>query len=125
MQKQTSELADIQRPVELYFYGTYEADEQKLRNAFHEKAYITGFFSGDYVEWCLTEFIDRILSKPSQKEASEPFAKRILSIEQKDSMAFVKAQAPAFGHQFTDFILLVKTAQGWKIRHKSFTNSLD
>ncbi|WP_051261190.1 nuclear transport factor 2 family protein [Desulfovibrio inopinatus] len=113
----------ITQPVLWYFEGTFEADEKKIRRAFHEDAMIVGFFDGKYTQWTLDEFVERVLSRPSQKQSGEPYVKRILALEQKENIAFVQAYAPAFGHEFTDFISLINTTTGWKIRHKQFTNA--
>ena len=34
----------LKQPIMDYFYGTYEADENKIRQAFHKDAKIAGFF---------------------------------------------------------------------------------
>lgn len=44
---------NIHKVIELYFYGTYEGNEEKLRKAFHEKVIISGFLDGEYKEWTL------------------------------------------------------------------------
>ena len=116
-------LAEIKKPIMDYFSGTYEANAEKIRGAFHPKAMIAGFFDGKYVEWTLDEFVKRITSQQSAKENNEPFAKKILSYEKAGEIAYVKAYAPAFGHEFIDIISLIKTSEGWKIRHKQFTNN--
>ncbi len=114
----------IHDTIQNYFRGTYEANEEKIRLAFHDKAVISGFFDGVYTEWSLDEFVERVKSQPSQLSQKEVFAKKIISVDKKENIAIVKAIAPAYGHNFSDFISLIKTEEGWKIRHKSFTNSL-
>ena len=114
----------IDKAIQNYFWGTYEADEEKIRAAFHEKAVISGFFDGAYKEWNLNEFIEAVKSRPSASSQKEAFSKKIVSIKRKDNIAVVHALAPAYGNEFTDFISLIKTGNGWKIRHKSFTNSV-
>ena len=113
----------IEETIQNYFWGTYEADGQKIRSAFHEKAIVSGLFDGEYTEWNLDEFIKRVVSRPSPSSLNEVFSKKIMGIEQKDNIAFVNAFAPAYGYNFTDYIILIKTEDDWKIRHKSFTNS--
>lgn len=118
----TDEKSEIEKTIQCYFHGTYEADAEKIRSAFHPKAVISGFFDGEYTEWDLEAFIQRVTSQPSQKSNHEVFKKEIVNIEVADRTAIVRAVAPAFGHVFTDFITLINTENGWKIRHKSFTN---
>lgn len=110
----------IQKTVELYFKGTYEGNTKILQEAFHEEAHITGHFQGQYYDWSLKQFIERILSFPIPAQTGELYDKKILSLDSTDRAAMVKAKVVVSGHTFIDYITLLKINDKWVIRHKSF-----
>ena len=112
--------AEITQKVNLYFNGSYYANEADLRKAFHKDAIIAGSFDGQYVEWSLKQFIDRIMQAQSHKQ--EPFLKELLSMEGEKDIAVAKTKVMAGKHIFTDYISLIKIEGEWLIRYKSFTN---
>lgn len=121
---QPEDIKAIEKAVNLYFRGTYNANEDEIRAAFYENSRITGFFDGSYIEWNLDEFIGRVLGMPSQKEMGDTFRKNIVFIDQHASIAIVKAYSPAMHYEFYDYITLARLGQEWKIIHKSFTNEI-
>lgn len=113
----------IRQQVEYYFNGSYYANEDELRTCFHPNAIIAGTFDGQYVEWNLDGFIERILNAQSFKK--DPFLKEILMIEGIKDMSLVKTRVLVNDIIFFDYISLVKINGVWLIRYKSFVNVKD
>ncbi|MFT6834737.1 MAG: hypothetical protein ACJA0H_000769 [Francisellaceae bacterium] len=45
----TNSITQIQSCIEDYFIGTYEADVERIRKAFHPECQITGFINESYI----------------------------------------------------------------------------
>jgi hypothetical protein len=115
------EIAAISKVINLYFLGTYHGDIKTLQKAYHPDAHITGVFNNTVVDWSLAEFITRVATKPTAAEKNEPYHKEIISVDYQGNAAMVKAQVTVNGMLFTDYITLLKIAEHWVIRNKSFT----
>ena len=111
----------IRRTVDGYFKGTYQGDEAQLKRAFHPEARITGIINGQFFDWTLTEFINRVTATPTAENKKEPYNKEILFIDRTNHAAMVKARVLVGGLKVTDYITLLKINGNWLIRHKSFT----
>ena len=113
----------IRTTVDGYFQGTYQADSNKLRESFHPEAHITGNFDGQYVDFSLEDFIDRVC-QANAKAANEKYDKQIIDIQFSADIAVVKAKVLVGGSYFLDYISLINIAGDWKTRHKIFTNTI-
>ncbi len=111
----------IRNVITLYFTGTYHGNAEELKRAFHPDARIVGSINDTIQDWTLNEFIARVTSKPTATEKNEKFDKEILFIDITNTTAIVKTRVFAAGYTFTDYITLLKIADGWVIRFKSFT----
>jgi hypothetical protein len=114
------DLNQIVDTVELYFTGTYEANAEKLKQAFHADAHITGFIKNEYFDWNLTSFIKRVTSGSSAKTQGEKYDKEIILLDKTNDVAMVKARVQVGPLSFTDYITLLKINRVWTIRNKSF-----
>lgn len=113
----------ITEAVHLYFTGTYDGDPQRVKQAFHPEARITGFINGEMVDWKLDDFIKRVTAHPNAREKNEEYNKQILAIDHTADTGVVKARVKVGELQFTDYIMLIKQNGKWIIRNKSFTTS--
>lgn len=111
----------IKEIVEAYFMGAYQGDAKLINQAFHPDAHITGIFNGQYSDWTLAEFIQRVQTSPTAAMRNEPFAKEIISMDITENAAMVKAYVKTNSHIFIDYITLLKINGQWIIRNKSFT----
>lgn len=111
----------IKEVIDNYFLGTYHGNEEQLRKAFHPNARITGLFKGEYCDWSLDEFIQRVTTTPTAALKNEPYEKKIIFLDQTVDAAMVRAHVLVAGIAFTDYITLLRIDGKWQIRNKSFT----
>ena len=116
----TSDFIKIEKVIENYFQGTFNADEKQIRLAFHKDVQITGNIDESYVEMNLNQFIERVMSSVNN---NSKYDKKIIAIDLHCDIAMVKAKVLVGDIYFTDFITLLKLDDNWTIRQKSFTNA--
>lgn len=112
---------EITEIVKLYFNGTYQGDAEQLKRAFHPDAHITGLLNGEFFDWTLLEFTERITKEESAQAKDEKYDKEILLIDKTKDAAMVKARVAVGPYIFVDYITLLKINDHWIIRNKSFT----
>tara|TARA_R110000868_G_scaffold8205_3_gene42499 strand:+ start:94260 stop:94607 length:348 start_codon:yes stop_codon:yes gene_type:complete len=110
----------IEEVVGFYFEGTYEANADKLKRAFHPDCHINGKFHGEYVDWTREQFVERICSRESEASEGALFDKQIVEMDVTHDIASVKAKVLGTGQYFIDYITLVKMGGEWVIRNKTF-----
>lgn len=110
----------IEAVVENYFRGAFHGDRARLEGAFDPAARIVGFFGDDRADLSVADFVDLVVSQPSQASLGATMDKRILSVEVAGRIAVVKARVPVGETVYIDLLTLHETADGWRIRHKSF-----
>lgn len=114
-----SDIDAIKEVLNKYFCCTHIADIKTLQRIFHPQACISGTIDGQYYDWPLESFLQRI-SAAGPKLAPH-YDKTILHVECIGQMAFVKTRVVVEPYTFIDFMTLAKIDQHWVIRHKSFT----
>ena len=118
-------LAAIEAVVKTYLDGLYEGDGAKIAAAFHPVSHLYNVVDGAVVDLPREEWLARIASRP--KPSSQGFERedRVLAIDMAgDDAACVKVNCCIPPRYFTDYLLLLKTAEGWKITAKSFHTEL-
>lgn len=116
----SSEIKLIKHTINLYFKGTYQGDIAQLKRAFHPEIRITGSLNGQFYDWTLTEFIERVTDVPTAENKGELYNKEILFLDQTNDAAIVKARVVVGSLIFIDYITLLKINGEWLIRNKSF-----
>lgn len=111
----------IKRVIQLYFDGTYQGEQSKLKIAFHPEAHITGYAENIYCDWTLSEFIHRVTAKPTAVMKDEKYDKEILHIDITNHAAMVKTKVVVGSLIFTDYISLIKLDNYWVIINKIFS----
>ena len=101
-----------------YIEGTANGEPSRLRRAFHPdfKLY---FVKDDKVsEWSGREYIQNIQEGQKRNRIG-----RIISIDEENDAAQAKVEIRMPDRQriYTDYFLLLKLSDEWKIIHKSFT----
>lgn len=113
-----SDVDAVKELVNKYFCSTYIADIKTLQQIFHPQAFISGTIDGQYYDWPLESFLQRISAAGSKPNAL--YDRKILDIECLDNMALVKTRVVVEPYTFIDFMTLVKIGEQWFIRHKNF-----
>lgn len=118
-------LAAIEAVVRTYLDGLHEGDADKIAAAFHPCAHLYSAPKGEVVDFPRTDWLTAIKGRPSPQSQGLAREDRILAIDMAgDDAACVKVNCCIPPRYFTDFLLLLKTNEGWRIVAKSFHTEL-
>jgi Putative lumazine-binding len=120
---QTDERAAIATVVQLYIDGASKGDAAKLKEAFHEEAWMFGSLAGQRYDVPIDQLIEMTVSQPLDSDGG--FKARITSIEQVDDAATARVEEDGcWGNiSFVDFFTLAKIDDTWKILNKTFAHT--
>jgi hypothetical protein len=105
-------------PIEKYFLGHAKDDAAFMRQAFLPTAHIESMREGVFTSWSLDVYCQRFKNLPASDEAMR---KRTIDwIEVKGSAACARITLVHGSTTFTDYFVLLKTVEGWKIANKAF-----
>jgi len=110
--------------IEDYFYGVYEGNLDKLRNAFHPQTTLYGDINGEPYLKTLEEYLEGVKNRKSPKEVGEDFKMKIINVDFFGNNAIAKLSVPILGFKYTDYVSLTKINGNWKIVNKLFTNDI-
>jgi hypothetical protein len=113
----------IAAAVQLYVDGASKGDAEKLREGFHDSAWMYGAIGEQRFDMPITQMIEIVSGQPL--DADGAFQARITSIEQVGDAATVTLEEEGcWGNlAFTDFFNLQRIDGAWKIVNKSFVNT--
>ena len=120
----TERLASIKEDVQViecllqdYFDGLYEGDVAKLRNVFHDDAWLKGSnFRKPREEW-----LAAVATRPIPKNEGMEYGFKVISLDIVDDQAMAKVDVPLLAAHFIDFLGLLKEDGKWKIVNKMYT----
>ena len=113
--------AEIETIVRLYFDSMHESSAEKVREAFHKNAWITGYMEQGLVEMTVDNFAEFVASQqPSPKEKGDDIILEIKSCEVVGATASVKVRDGYLGMIFLDTLSFLKVNGRWKIYNKLF-----
>ena len=113
------EQAAAREPIELYCLGHARDDASYMRRAFLPSARIESMRDGAFTSWTLDVYCARFQGQPAADEATR---RRTLDwIEVHGSAACARVTLVHGSNTFTDYFVLLKTADGWKIANKAFS----
>lgn len=109
--------------VQLYVEGSSTGDVAKLKDAFHEQAWMFGSIGGQRFDMPIAQFFDLAASMPSDTDGS--FSAQITSVEQVGEAAIVTLEeSGCWGAvSFVDFFALARIDGSWKIVNKTFAHT--
>ena len=117
--------ATVEDVIQLYFDGLYEGSAEKLGEAFHPSADLRWLEKGELQVLSVPDWLDRIRKRPSAKAEGKPRADFVVTTDRSDdSTAFVKVKCQLPPRYFTDYLIALKLADGWKIVSKSYRYDL-
>ena len=113
----------IKAVIQNYIVGTSNADIEKLKGVFHEKAVMNGYLGPDCLLADPSGFIADISGAPSMASANDPYQAEIESIHVEGGVASVIVSETGFRGAATlvDFFHLIKQDGKWTIISKLFT----
>lgn len=112
------EAAAVCVPLELYMRGHAEDNAEHMRAAFMPTARLESVREGPLASWDLDFYCQRFKNIPAADEATRRRTIDYLDIVGTAAMAKVTLYHGAV--TFTDYFVLLKTEQGWKIANKAF-----
>ena len=107
----------IAETLQRYIDGARTGDVALLRSAFTEGARVSGSYGGKPVSWSLQEFCDAV----AKGGAAPGLEARVVSMDHSGSAAMARLEALNWrGTRYTDFFVLVRRDEGWRIDSKVF-----
>ena len=114
----TEEEIQAIEPIKQYFLGHANDDAAFMRQAFLPTAHIESIREGVFTSWSLDVYCQRFKQQPA---ADEAMRKRTINwIEVKGTAACAKVTLVHGLTTFSDYFVLLKTGEGWKIANKAF-----
>lgn len=112
-----SEYDDVIRVLSDYFDGLYDGDVEKLRDVFHDDAWL----KGNGYRKTRDEWLDAVASRPIPRDEGMDYGFSIMSLEIVDDQAMAKVDTPLPAAHFIDFLGLLREDGRWRIVNKMFT----
>jgi len=116
-----SDIAAIEAVLQTYFDGLYEGDTDKLASAFHPCSHLYWDKDGVVQDLPREQWFEMVRSRGSAQSRGLARDDRILLLDQsgpETALAKVACQLPP--RYFTDYLVFLKTAEGWKIVSKVY-----
>ena len=116
-----NDLHDIEATLQTYFDGMYEGDADKLASVFHEVAHLFGVTDGKLTDWPRQYWLDLVRSRKSPQQQDLKRFDWVMQIDRSSpTTAFAKVLCQNPPRYFTDYLTLVKLAEGWRIVSKTY-----
>ena len=113
------EYGAIKKAIQIYINGAIAGDGALIRSAFYDHAYIVGSVNGALETASLDTFEKNVNAIGAAKDLQH----RIVSIDISGPAASVKAEFFNWaGFRFTDFFVLYKHNEQWKISGKTYNS---
>jgi hypothetical protein len=117
--------SSIESVVQTYFDGLYEGDADKLAVAFDPSADLRWVEKGELKVLTVPDWLALVRNRPSGKAQGKPREDFIVSIDRSDeNTAFIKVRCQLPPRYFTDYLVAMRLADGWKIVSKSYRYDL-
>lgn len=100
-----------------YFDGLFEGDVVKLRDIFHEDAWL----KGNNYRKTRDEWLEAVATRPVPRDEGMEYAFNIQSLEIVGDQAMAKVDVPLLAAHFIDFLGLLREGGRWRIVTKMFT----
>jgi hypothetical protein len=116
-----SDLHEIEQVLQTYFDGLYEGDTTKLGRVFHNVAHLFSVDDGKLGDMSRDQWFTMVRGRPSAQSRDLPRRDWVVQIDRSGpNTAFAKVQCQIPPRYFTDYLTLVKLAEGWTIVSKTY-----
>src|SRR5205823_9748629 len=115
--------AAIEQAIQLYIDGASKGDPDKIRETFHDTAWMYGSVSGQRFDMPAEQLATTVEKMPLEADGS--FEARITAVEQVGDAATVRLEEDGcWGNlSFVDYFALAKIDGTWKIVNKTFAHT--
>jgi hypothetical protein len=110
----------IRETIQTYFDSMFESDAEKVREAFHANARITGDTPDGFVEMTVADFASFVGAQPAASEAGEAPYLEVLSLDVHGDTAVARVRDDYIGSRYLDTLSFVKRDNRWSIYNKLF-----
>ena len=119
----TGERAAIEGAVRLYIDGASKGDAAKLKQAFHDEAWMFGSIGDQRFDMPIGQMIEIVTGQPLDSDGG--YRARITSVEQVGDAATARLEEEGcWGNvSFVDYFALAKIDGTWKIVNKTFAHT--
>jgi Putative lumazine-binding len=111
---------EVRAVIDQYFRGHATADPAEMRKAFWPTAHIEGIRDGKFVSWTVDEYCSRFNGKPAADESSRK--RTIDRVDVSGSAAMASATLVHGQTTFTDYFVLLKEGNTWRIANKVYSS---
>ena len=117
-----NDLKEIETVLQTYFDGLYEGSTAKLAAAFHETADLRSVGAdGALAILPRAQWLDTVASRPSAQSRDLARHDWVVSLDRSGpDTAFAKVHCQIPPRYFTDYLVLARLKDGWKIVSKTF-----
>jgi hypothetical protein len=118
----SSDVAEVEKVLQVYFDGLYEGDTGKLGQAFHPASHLYSVAAdGKAADMPRADWFSMVAGRKSAKANGSERRDRIVSIDfSGPGTAFAKVECQIPPRYFTDYLTLLKTDGRWQVISKSF-----
>jgi Putative lumazine-binding len=120
---EVTDRAAIEAAMQLYIDGASKGDPDKIKEGFHEAAWMFGHIGGQRYDMPAEQLAATVQQMPLDSDGS--FRARITAIEQVGDAATVRLEEDGCwgALAFVDFFTLAKIDGTWKIVNKTFAHT--
>ena len=113
-----TELDKINKTLLNYIEGTANGQPERVREAFHKDLNLYHIKNDSLVTWIGERYVNNI-----KKGRKSNRIGRVVSVDYENDAAIAKIEIimPDYKRVYTDYLMLLKIKDAWKIIHKSFT----
>ncbi len=113
--------ATVEALVQNYLDGLYDSDAEKLATVFHPSADLRWIEQGELKVLAVPDYLEIVRKRPSGKAAGLAREDFVIMIDRSDEKtAFVKLRCQLPPRYFTDYLVAMKLADGWRIVSKAY-----
>jgi hypothetical protein len=108
----------VRAAIQQYFRGHATAQAEEMRKAFLPTAHIEGMRNGVFTSWTVDQYVAGFKGQVAADEAQRK--RTIDRVDIVGTAAMAKATLVHGATTFTDYFVLVKVPDGWKIANKVY-----
>lgn len=117
----TYETRTVEAAVNLYLDGLYEGDAEKLAAVFHPTSDLRWQDGGELKVLPRDEWLTWVRNRKSGKEQGLAREDFVMTVDRADpATVFVKLRCQLPPRYFTDYLVLMKLSEGWRVVSKSY-----
>ena len=115
-----SDIAEVETIARIYLEALHDGDADGLARVFAPSSALYASIGGSATALGIEAWLDRVRNRKSARASGHEARNAIHAIEVVGDMALVKVSSAFPPNRFTDFLSLVRTADGWRIVAKTY-----